>query len=88
MLKSEAPLDPSEEPDGVVATYVHVVSVFRLRPVQILVAVLFTVKVAFAPADAVSSFKLQEYGMPKADIATISPILLAIGLFLPALMKS
>ena len=48
--------------------------------------VLMTVKFAFAPADSVATFKLQDRGMPKADIATYSPISLVIGLFLPALI--
>ena len=65
-LKSEKPLDPSEEPDGVIETYKHVIAIFRLRPVQILSVVLFTCKIAFAPADSVAGFKMQEYGMPKA----------------------
>ena len=64
------------------------VGLSKLSSVRSLCLVLMTVKVAFAPADSVATFKLQEYGMPKADIATYSPISLVIGLFLPAFMSS
>ena len=76
------------EPDGLIATYRQVVGLSKLSSVRSLCLVLMTVKVAFAPADSVATFKLQEYGMPKADIATYSPISLVIGLFLPAFMSS
>ena len=87
IFKREDELSPEDTPEGVVDTYKHVVSIFKLRPVQILCMILFTSKIAFSPADSVFSFKLQEYGMPKADIATISPLLLIVGLFLPALVS-
>lgn len=84
MLKSEKPIAPDDEPDGLIETYAHVVSMFRLKAIQQIFFILLTCKIAFAPADSVAGFKLQEYGMPKADIATISPVLLLIGLVLPA----
>jgi PAT family acetyl-CoA transporter-like MFS transporter 1 len=87
IFKRELPIAANEEPDGVVATYKHVIAIFKLPPVQWLCFILFTCKIAFAPADAVAGFKLQEYGMPKADIATLSPILLVIGLLLPAITR-
>jgi len=85
-LKTERPIAPEDEPDGLVETYVHVGSMFRLKAIQQIIFILFTCKIPFAPADSVAGFKLQEYGMPKADIATISPVLLVIGLVLPAIM--
>lgn len=84
-LKAEKPLAADEEPEGLAETYGHVASMFRLKSIQQIFFILVTCKIAFAPADSVAGFKLQEYGMPKADIATISPVLLVIGLFLPAL---
>ena len=72
---SHLPL-PSTFYEGLIETYQHVIAIFRLKPVQKLTLLLLTVRIAFAPNDAVSGFKLQEYGMPKADIAMISPILL------------
>lgn len=45
------------------------------------------VQVAFAAADSVFSFRLLDYGMPKADIAMLSPVLMVIGIALPAYMN-
>ena len=59
-FKNELPLSAEETPENVVQTYKHVISIFRLRPIQTLCFLLFTSKIAFAPADSVFSFKLQE----------------------------
>jgi PAT family acetyl-CoA transporter-like MFS transporter 1 len=87
-FKEEREQPGAAEPDGLVATYKQVIGLSKLSSVRSLCLVLMTVKVAFAPADSVATFKLQEYGMPKADIATYSPIPLVIGLFLPAFISS
>ena len=47
-LKREDELSPEDTPEGVVDTYKHVVSIFKLRPVQILCMILFTSKIAFS----------------------------------------
>ena len=83
-FKAEKPADGEETPETLIDTYKQVAAIFKLRSIQLLCLVLFTCKVAFSPADAVAGFKLQENGMSKADIATISPLLLIIGLVLPA----
>lgn len=38
---------------------------------------------AFAVTDAATSLKLVEYGMPKEEIAMLSPILVTLGMFIP-----
>ena len=38
---------------------------------------------AFAVTDAATSLKLVEYGMPKEEIAMLSPILVALGMIIP-----
>ena len=86
--KVEKPMSEEEEHGTLLQTCQQVVSICRLRSVQMLCLVLFTCKVAFSPADSISGFKLQEYGMPKADIATISPLLLVVGLVLPFVLGS
>ena len=83
--KTEIPLDAGDLPSGLYDTYMHIVWIFRLKKVQFLCAVLLSVRIAFAACDSVSLFKFQEYGMPKADIASISPLLLVISLILPAI---
>lgn len=85
--KIEKASDSEDEPESLVETYKQVVSIFKLKSIQLLCLILFTCKVAFSPADSVAGFKLQDYGMPKADIATISPLLLMVGLVLPAFIS-
>lgn len=83
VLKREDAIAPEDEPDGLYDTYMHVISIFKLPAVRVLAGVLLTVRVAFAPSDSVSMFKLQEYGMAKSDIAIISPVLLFLSILLP-----
>ena len=44
---------------GITETCSQIISIFRLKPVQTLAFILLTFKIAFAPVDAVSNFKLQ-----------------------------
>ncbi|CAM9227272.1 unnamed protein product [Ascophyllum nodosum] len=55
----------------------------RLSSVQELTAVLLTCRMAFAVTDAATSLKLVEYGMPKEEIAMLSPILVTLGMVIP-----
>jgi len=73
-----------EETAGLFETYSQAISIFKLKPVQILCTILLSCKIAFSCVDGAASFKLQDYGMPKADISTISPILIIVSLILPA----
>ena len=83
IFKTEIPVDATDEPDGVLATYRQVWAIFKIRPVQLLCLVLFTCRAAFGPVDSATSFKLQEYGMPKSDMAAIGPVLLMFSLLMP-----
>ena len=84
-FKTEVALNSEDEPDGILETYHQMWSISKLRNVQIFMLVLLTSRIALAPNDSVAIFKMQEYGMPKEDIATISPLLLILSLALPAL---
>lgn len=59
VFKKEKLDDEEEVPEGLLETYGHVVAIFKLKPVQQLSVLLLTCRIAFAAADAVSSFKLQ-----------------------------
>lgn len=83
LFKKETPLDESEEPEGLLETYSEVIAIFRIRAVQMLCIVLVTCRAAFGPVDAGTTFKLQEVGMPKADMAALAPILLVFSLVMP-----
>jgi Acetyl-coenzyme A transporter 1 len=54
-------IDENETSEGLVETYRHVLAIFRLKSVQQLSLLLLTCRIAFAPADAVSGFKLQVF---------------------------
>lgn len=41
---------------------------------------------AFAVTDAATSLKLVEYGMPKEEIAMLSPILVTLGMMIPVVV--
>jgi PAT family acetyl-CoA transporter-like MFS transporter 1 len=62
IFKNEVALDSSEEPDGIVETYRQMWSISQLKRVQTFILILLTVRIAVAPNDAVSMFKMQEYG--------------------------
>ena len=75
-----------EEDMTLAETYSTVIKIFQIPSIRVLVLILLTAKISFAPTDSSFIFKLQEYGMPKSDIATVSPILLIVSLILPAAM--
>lgn len=85
-FKKETSGHAEEDIHNLYDTYKQVVAIFKLKPVQLLTVMLLTSKVGFTAADAVSNYKMQEYGMPKTDIASISPILMVIGLMLPVFL--
>ncbi|CAM9129657.1 unnamed protein product [Laminaria digitata] len=68
---------------GLVDTYKQLLKCVRLPSVQSLAAVLLTCRMAFAVTDAATSLKLVEYGMPKEEIAMLSPILVVLGMIIP-----
>ena len=82
-FKKEIEPEGTEHPEGLLETCRQVYSICKLPAVQTLVLILLTCKVSFMPVDSAFTFKLQEYGMPKSTIATISPLLLLCGLLTP-----
>ena len=46
-------------------------SIFKIPLMHVLILILLTCKIPFAPADSVSMFKFQEYGMPKSELSLI-----------------
>lgn len=85
-LKRETNQHTDEEIHNLLDTYKQVIAIFKLRPVLMLALILLTSRIGFSAADAVSTFKMQEYGMPKTEIAIVSPVLMIIGLVLPAVV--
>mmetsp|Transcript_16032 Transcript_16032/g.48961 ORF Transcript_16032/g.48961 Transcript_16032/m.48961 type:complete len:453 (-) Transcript_16032:315-1673(-) len=86
-FKREEKADPDDEPaEGVVDTYRSLWRVLSLPSVRQLAVVLLTARAAFGAADAATSLKIVEYGMPKEDLAFLTTLLGSAGVFLPALM--
>ena len=71
----------------VLQTYRMLWRILRLAPVRAMCLVLLTVKAAFAVTDAATNLKLMEYGMPKEEIALMSPLLIAAGIAVPVLLS-
>lgn len=57
----------------------------QLPSVWTFLAILFTARVGVAMVDGAFSFKLQEYGLRKTTLATMSPALLAVSFLTPVL---
>eukprot|EP01038_Epipyxis_sp_PR26KG_P012819 gene12819-17189_t len=85
-FKTEHAYNSSEVVDGFFDTCKQVFYIFKLQSIHKITIIMLTCRIAFGAVDAASTFKFQEYGMPKSDFAMISPLLLVIGLCLPALL--
>lgn len=59
----------------------------RMRPIQILAAILLTVKVTFAACDAVTSLKLIDAGVPKEKLALLAVPLIPLQIILPIVVS-
>lgn len=67
--RTEKPLPPEDEPEGILDAYLQMLRMLALRPVQLLFLMLFTWKVPFAICESVAPVKFQEYGIPKESWA-------------------
>ncbi|XP_050336198.1 acetyl-coenzyme A transporter 1 [Bactrocera neohumeralis] len=59
----------------------------RMRPIQILAAILLTVKVTFAACDAVTSLKLIDAGVPKEKLALLVVPIIPLQIVLPLIVS-
>lgn len=81
-----ASVSAAQHSPSVLATYRRLGQILRLPPVRQMCAVLLTMKAGFAATDSASSLKLIEYGMPKEEIALMSPLLIATSIAVPLLL--
>ncbi|KAJ1639185.1 acetyl-coenzyme A transporter 1-domain-containing protein [Pavlovales sp. CCMP2436] len=72
---------------GVLAMYREAWECAKLWPVRQYALVLLTAKVGSAAADAATSLKLTEYGMPKEELAFLSPLLIGAGVLAPLVLS-
>jgi len=78
--------EEDEEPENPIETYKKAWQCIRLPSVKRLCIILMTCKLAFAVTDAATSLKLVEYGMPKEELAMMSPFLVFLGILIPLII--
>mmetsp|Transcript_85529 Transcript_85529/g.169728 ORF Transcript_85529/g.169728 Transcript_85529/m.169728 type:complete len:478 (+) Transcript_85529:80-1513(+) len=83
LFKTENPVPPEDEPEDIVTSYRHMISILKLRPVQTLIVILATWKMAFPITDAVAPLKFQEYGIPKEHLAYLTSLIMPIYILVP-----
>jgi len=72
LFKSEAAYIPTHESDhGVTSLYKQIYHILSLAPIQQLVLILLTSRLAFTAADNITVLKLTEYGFPKEHMAVM-----------------
>jgi len=83
LFKTEAPVPKGEEPEDIATSYRQMFAMLQLRPIRLLIVVLFTWKMAFPITDAIAPLKFQEYGLPKEHLAYMTSILMPLYITLP-----
>ncbi|GAB0098172.1 acetyl-coenzyme A transporter 1 [Sergentomyia squamirostris] len=79
---------PTNEPElNIKQSYSLLLTILRMRPIQILGAILLTVKISFAASDAVSSLKLIDAGVPKDKLALLAVPLVPLQIILPLVIS-
>lgn len=68
-------------------TYSLLLDIVKMRPIQILAAILMTVKISFAACDAVTSLKLIDAGVPKDKLALLVVPLVPLQIILPLVIS-
>lgn len=70
----------------VVTAYKQLYTIMKLPAVRTLALVLFTAKLGFCAADAVSGLKLVEAGVPREDLALLAVPLVPVQIIMPLLL--
>lgn len=68
-------------------TYKLLFEILKMRPIQILVGVLLTIKVTFAASDAVTQLKLIDAGVPKDKLALLAVPMVPLQIILPLVIS-
>ena len=87
LFKHEAAYVPTSESDhGVTSLYKQIYHILTLPPIQQLVVVLLTSRLAFTAADNITVLKLTEYGFPKEHMAVMVFFLFPFELVFPVIV--
>lgn len=76
-----------QEDLNIADSYKLLLRIVTMRPIQILAAILMTVKFTFAACDSVTSLKLVEAGVPKDKLALLVVPLVPLQIFLPLVVS-
>lgn len=68
-------------------TYALLLKIVKMKPIQLMAAILLTVKVSFAACDAVTSLKLIDAGVPKDKLALMVVPLVPLQIILPLVIS-
>ncbi|XP_055379305.1 acetyl-coenzyme A transporter 1 [Condylostylus longicornis] len=68
-------------------SYQNLIKILKLKPIQILIIILLTVKVTFSASDAVSSLKLIDAGVPKEKLALLAIPIIPLQIILPVIVS-
>uniref|UniRef100_A0A1A9ZLW7 Major facilitator superfamily (MFS) profile domain-containing protein n=1 Tax=Glossina pallidipes TaxID=7398 RepID=A0A1A9ZLW7_GLOPL len=68
-------------------SYKILISMIRMRPIQILAIILLTAKVTFSAADAVTQLKLIDAGVPKEKLALLVVPVIPLQIILPLIVS-
>ncbi|CEF65746.1 Major facilitator superfamily domain, general substrate transporter and Acetyl-coenzyme A transporter 1 family-containing protein [Strongyloides ratti] len=71
---------------GIGETYITLWKIITLKPMWILLLILFTNKFSFAASDNTTAIRLIESGMPKEDLAMMNVFLYPLQIFFPILI--
>ncbi|EDQ91581.1 uncharacterized protein MONBRDRAFT_813, partial [Monosiga brevicollis MX1] len=71
---------------SVAGTYQRLLQVCKLSSIQQLAFVILTCRIGFAGVESVTALKLQEFGVPKEDLASLGPLMFPVSLVVPSLM--
>ena len=87
LFKHEAAYVPTSESDnGVTSLYKQIYHILTLRPIQQLVLILLTSRLAFTAADNITVLKLTEYGFPKEHMAVMVFFLFPFEMVFPVIV--
>ncbi|EGD83162.1 hypothetical protein PTSG_03793 [Salpingoeca rosetta] len=86
IFKREEPTREHKAEISIAGSYVKLTQLLSLRPVQLLGLFLLTCRLGFVCLESTFALKLQEFGVPKAEIAALGPLAFPVQLLVPPLM--
>jgi len=84
IFKSESETEQTEGTGSVaIESYKQLIRILKLPTIKLMIIILLTSKIAFAPSDGVTGLKLLENGVPKEQLATMAIFMIPLQIVLP-----